>query len=254
MVQESANKLNYFSARYGILPAYSPHMIIHRRNIDYVTHGLYHTGDYILGHQDVTVKNNLQPRALDCIYLQPSAIIHGKHELYHIETRKIITRKHCTSAIMNENIMTQINQTFISDKLPTGLKFQLNDTDNLLAGVDIDMETNLNEQDMESNKVEQDMYANEIDINHNILYKPNEFHVPNITNKTKIQQTDKNILEHDSQSVQQEDTMQQNHQSNMENDSRNKILSETEQQQYENIDYELTDNDLNKLNTFFDMK
>ena len=31
------------------------------------------------------------------------------------------------------------------------------------------------------------------------------------------------------------------------------ILSETEQQQYENIDYELTDNDLNELSTLFDM-
>ena len=131
MVQKSANKLNYFPARDGVSPAYSPHMIIHKRNIDYVTHGLHYTGKYILGHQDVTIKNNLQPRALDCIYLRPSAIIHDKHELYHIETRKIITRRHCTSAIMNENIKTKIHKTFITDNLPTGLKFHLDNTDNL---------------------------------------------------------------------------------------------------------------------------
>ena len=107
--------------------------------------------------------------------------------------------------------MTKIHQAFISDNLPTGLKFQLNGTDNSLAGVDIDMETNESEQDMETNEIEQDM--NEIDINQNqdILYEPNEFHVPNITNKTKIQQSDKNISVNNSQSVQQEDTLQQNH-------------------------------------------
>ena len=114
----------------------------------------------------------------------------------------------------------------------------------MLTGVDIDMESNF---------IEQDITKNEIDINHDILYKPNKFHVPKIPNKAKIQQANKNILVNDSQSIQQEDTLQQNHQSNIENEIQNDIQSEIQQQLYENIDYELNDNDTNELSTLLNI-
>ena len=61
MVQELANKLNYFPAQYRVPPAYSPHMIIHKQDIDYTTYSLYYIGKYVLGYQDMTIKNTLQP-------------------------------------------------------------------------------------------------------------------------------------------------------------------------------------------------
>ena len=224
MVQESANKLNYFP----VSPAYFPHMIINRRNITYATHGLYHTGEYVLGHQDVTIKNNIQPRVLDCIYLRPLAVIHGKHKLYHIETRKVITCRHCTSAIINTNILTKIHQAVVSNKLPTGLQFQINHTDNLLAGVDNDTETNFIDKDTDIQEIDKVMDTNKIDIIQEIPYKPNEFNTPNITNKAKIHQENKNILVNDSQSSQRDDTMQTNHQSNIENITQSDIQREAQ--------------------------
>ena len=62
-------------------------------HIDYNTYGTHCKGDYVLGHQDVTIKNTMEPRALNCIYLRPSFIIHGKHELYLIETKKITIKR-----------------------------------------------------------------------------------------------------------------------------------------------------------------
>ena len=52
---------------------------------------------------------------------------------------------------------------------------------------------------METKEIENDINTNENDINQDILYEPNDFHVPNITNKTKIQQSATNILAKDSQ-------------------------------------------------------
>ena len=116
LVQEATQKINYFPARYGISKTYSPYMIIHQTNIDFNTHGKHYPGEYVLGHNDLQIKNTMQPRALDCIYLRTSSLIYGKHELFHISTKQVITRKHCTSAVINQSIIDQIHQIADNEK------------------------------------------------------------------------------------------------------------------------------------------
>jgi hypothetical protein len=52
LVADSAQKLNFFPAKDGILEYYCPCMILHERNIDYDKHCLYSFGTYIQAHHE----------------------------------------------------------------------------------------------------------------------------------------------------------------------------------------------------------
>jgi len=68
-VPESAKKLNFFPAKNGISPYYSPRMILHQRNLDYGKHCQYAFGTYVQAHDEPEQSNTTAPRTLDCIYL-----------------------------------------------------------------------------------------------------------------------------------------------------------------------------------------
>ena len=67
IVQEAANKLNYFPVKNGISPHYSPRMIVSKKTLNYATHRMHDTGEFVMAHNDKLIKNNLNPRALECI-------------------------------------------------------------------------------------------------------------------------------------------------------------------------------------------
>ena len=183
-------------------------------------------------------KNMLRPRALDCIYLRPSSIIKGKHELYHIATRKVMTCTYCTPAYLTTTIINKTQQALISDNMPSGLQSITNNTDNLLAGVDSNTDINSYER---SNKMES-YHEDTLDTNQEILYKPNYFNVPNTTNKLMSHQENTNTTVNDSQITQQQDMVPHR---NMEN--------KMQQPLYYNINNELTDNNKNELNTILNI-
>ena len=68
-------------------------MIINKRKLDYDIHCKHYTGEYVLAHDDKQIKNNLESRAIDCIYLRPSITTRNVHEFYNINTKTIITRR-----------------------------------------------------------------------------------------------------------------------------------------------------------------
>ena len=72
MVVQTTATLNYFPVRYGLTKYYSPRMIVQHRLINYDMNFKPFTGKYVLAHDDRQIKNNMQPKAIDCIYKRPS--------------------------------------------------------------------------------------------------------------------------------------------------------------------------------------
>ena len=131
------------------------------------THGKFYTGKYILGHDDPQIKNTMQPQTLDCIYLRPSTMIYGKHKLFHLTTKRIITRKHCSPAMITPNIINLINTIATTETVNSILT---NDTS--FTGVD----NNSNEFE---NELDDNIDSNTIN---EILHEPSEFHTLNQNN------------------------------------------------------------------------
>jgi hypothetical protein len=69
LVDDSAKKLNFFPAKNGISPYYSPRMILHQRNLDYTKHCQYSFGTYVQAHDEPDPSNTNAPHTLDGIYL-----------------------------------------------------------------------------------------------------------------------------------------------------------------------------------------
>ena len=83
-------------------------MIINKRVLNYDMHCKYYTGKYVVAHDDRQIKNNINTRAIDCIYLRPSITLRNVHESYNITTQQVITKKHCTSVPTPAHIINTI--------------------------------------------------------------------------------------------------------------------------------------------------
>ena len=47
-------------------------MILQKQTLEFKTHGIYNTGDYVVAHNDSIIKNDLIPRALERLYFRPT--------------------------------------------------------------------------------------------------------------------------------------------------------------------------------------
>ena len=77
----SCQQLNFFPAKNGVSPYFSPHVIMNKRNIDYNKHCKHAFGEFVQAYQEDTIKNNNKPRTVDCIYLYPVLTDGGGHEV-----------------------------------------------------------------------------------------------------------------------------------------------------------------------------
>jgi len=68
MTMENTKKINFFPARYGILKHYSPHMILHKVNLDFDCHCTYVLGEYVHAYNDPKKINTNFARTLDCLF------------------------------------------------------------------------------------------------------------------------------------------------------------------------------------------
>jgi hypothetical protein len=122
-------------------------MILQQENIDYDRHCAYRFGEYVLAHDEPKRTNTTAPRALDCIYLRAVNNIQGGHELLHLQTNAVITRRQLTKMVLTPSIIRVVHQLAKLDKMPIGLKIA-NRADLILfdsawiAGVDYDLEFN----------------------------------------------------------------------------------------------------------------
>jgi hypothetical protein len=145
LVTESAKKLNFFPAKNGVSHYYSPRMILHQRNLDYNKHCQYAMGTYVQAHDEPTISNTNAPRSLDCIYLRYNDNAQGGHELLHLPTNSIITRRTVTPVPITPAIIKQFHTIADQEGMPEGLKIA-NRTGQIfydtawIAGVDYDEE------------------------------------------------------------------------------------------------------------------
>ena len=145
LVDDSAKKLNFFPAKNGISPYYSPRMILHQRNLDYDKHCQYSFGTYVQAHDEPDPSNTNAPRTLDGIYLCYNDNEQGGHDVLHLQTNRIITRRRVTPIPITPAIIKMVHRIAENDGMPKGLKIT-NNTGQVLydstwiAGVDYEEE------------------------------------------------------------------------------------------------------------------
>jgi hypothetical protein len=122
MTLEATKKLNYFPNKNGVSKYFSPRMILHRENLDFHQHCQYTFGEYVQAHDEPTPSNTNATRSLDCIYLRAVANRQGGHELLHLQTNRVITRRKCTTIPVTPSVIQQVHALADADNMPEGLK------------------------------------------------------------------------------------------------------------------------------------
>ncbi|KAI2506113.1 Reverse transcriptase (RNA-dependent DNA polymerase) [Fragilaria crotonensis] len=161
LVSESAKKLNFFPSKNGVSKFYSPRMMLHQRNLDYSRHCRYALGTYVQAHEEPKHSSTNAPRSLDCIYLRYKDNLQGGHELLHLPTNSIITRRNITSVPITPAIVSQVHTLAQAEDMPAGLKIE-NRTGQIfydsawIPGVDYDEEQFDDDLDDENFEHEED--------------------------------------------------------------------------------------------------
>ena len=179
MTMDATKKLNFIPARHGISQYYSPRMILHQQNLQYDHHGQHAIGKYVMGHDKPHITNTNAARALDCIYLRYNSSHQGGHELLHLPTNAVITRRFVTPIPITPAVMRQVHTIATTERMPPGLKIenkqgQLLYNSAWLAGVDYDQQQFNDDDDIydddfvqpeEDNKNNIDKLEDELDLN-----------------------------------------------------------------------------------------
>jgi hypothetical protein len=122
LIDDSTKKLNFFPAKNGISQYYSPHMILHQRNLNHDKHCQYAFATYIQAHDEPDSSNTNAPCTLDCIYLQNNVNEHGGHDLLHLQMNHKITRHRVTPIPITPVIIKMGHCIAKKDGMPKGLK------------------------------------------------------------------------------------------------------------------------------------
>jgi hypothetical protein len=140
--------------------------ILHQRNLDYSKHCKYALGMYVQAHEDRTITNRTDARSIDCLYLRYNDNVQGGHELLHLNTNAVLTRRTITPVPITPAIIRQVDTIATQEDVPVGLKIK-NRTGQVfydsawVAGVDYDAEAF--EDDLDHEDYEE--YEEEIDWN-----------------------------------------------------------------------------------------
>ena len=177
-------------------------MILQQKLLNFDMHCKHYTGEYVLEHNDKHIKNNMESRALDCIYLRPSSISKNVHKFCHISTKKVITRQFCKRIPTPANIINIIEQQAQDNNMPIGITFKPIDKSYphlRIAGVESDINNKLQNEEQNNNQPNHaNMDTNEI---HDILQEPSDFDTPN-TNHNAYVPNNNNINEIQNQNIQ----------------------------------------------------
>ena len=102
-------------------------------------------GTYVQAHEEPKHSNTNEARSLDCIYLRYKDNLQGGHELLHLPTNSIITRRNITPVPITPAIVKQVHTLAQDEDMPVGLKI-VNRTGQVfydsawIRGVDYDKE------------------------------------------------------------------------------------------------------------------
>ena len=120
--------------------------MMHQRNLDYNRHCQYALGTYVQAHNEPKKSNTNAPRSLDCIYWRYNDNAQGGHELLHLPTNSVLTRRKVTPVPITPAILKQVHTLATNERMPEGLEIE-NKTGQVfydsawIAGVDYDEES-----------------------------------------------------------------------------------------------------------------
>ena len=106
----STSRLNYFPAKGGISPYYSPNMILTQRKLNYEKHCKIPFGAYVQANQENNPTNSNAPRTIDGIYLRPMTNQQGGHEIMNLQTGLKITRNKVWEVPLTDTVIQAVEQ------------------------------------------------------------------------------------------------------------------------------------------------
>jgi hypothetical protein len=122
LAMECAKKLNFFPPKGGVSPYYSPRMIMHQQNLDFVKHCSIPSGSYVQAHHEPDPKNTQHPRTLDCIYLRYTDNDQGEHHRLDLQTGQTIEQRTITTVPITQNIINLVHKMAENNNMSDGLK------------------------------------------------------------------------------------------------------------------------------------
>jgi hypothetical protein len=141
-VTTQASQLNLFPAKGGISPYYSPRTILGLPVLDYNKHCAVPFGAYIKANHKTNQTNSNAAWTLDAIYLRPALNMQGGHELYDLNSNRVITQARVTQIPVTNVVIKAIEQIAEDQGFKT-LKFKnrkgaIFHNADWIAGVDYD--------------------------------------------------------------------------------------------------------------------
>ena len=105
-----AFQVNIFPAKNGVSKYYSPHMLLTKRNLNFNKHFKFEFGAYVQAGEVHDTTNRLDSRSVAGIYLRPTDNFQGGHEIYALNTGKVITRTKLTVLPISDHIIDEVNR------------------------------------------------------------------------------------------------------------------------------------------------
>ena len=87
---------------------FSPRTLLHLDPLNYDHECRYTFGEYVQAPNERSIRNDMGIRTLDCIYVRPSGNRTGGHEVFHLATKRVITRHTLTSVPMPDAVIAQV--------------------------------------------------------------------------------------------------------------------------------------------------
>jgi hypothetical protein len=123
LVTMQASKLNLFPAKGGISPYYSPRTILGLPPLDYTKHYAVPFGAYVQANHETNQTNSNAARTIDAIYLRPALNMQGGHELYDLNSNRVITRARVSQIPVTDVVIKAIEK-IAKDQGFKSLKFK----------------------------------------------------------------------------------------------------------------------------------
>jgi hypothetical protein len=142
LVQTQAGQLNLFPAKGGISLYYSLRTILGIPTLDYAKHCTVPFGAYMQANHETNQTNSNASWTLDAIYLRPVNSMPGGHELYDLNSGRVITRARVTQIPVTDMVI-KATKRIAEDQGLKSLKFKnckgaIFHNADWIAGVDYD--------------------------------------------------------------------------------------------------------------------
>ena len=98
-------------------PTYSPWTIVTGRQLDYERHCQFAFGEYVMAHEEEQPRNSMVGRGRRTVYLRPSPNDPGGHDVFDLDTAKVISRRHLTKVPITDDVIRRIEALAKRDKI-----------------------------------------------------------------------------------------------------------------------------------------